>query len=200
MNFTNSSTGTISTYAWTFGDGGISNTASPSHVYSIPGVYSVRLTVTGPGGSNTKTATNYVTVAAPPPPPAFVNASFEIPAIGSTYRYAPTGAGIGWTFSPLSGIQGNGSSWAAAPAPNGTQTAFIQSTGSISQALSLNAGTYTLTLQAAQRFCGDMLCTQRIRIAVDGIQVGSLVSPAGTSFSPFSVTFSVATSGSIPSR
>ena len=115
--------------------------------------------------------------------------------VNNTYRYAPSVAGIGWIFSLLSGIQGNGSAWGAAPAPNGTQTAFIQSNGSISQALPLNAGTDTLTLQAAHRFCGEMPCAQQIRITLDGIQVGSLVSPASTSFSPFSVTFSVATSG-----
>ena len=60
--FTNTSTGSITSYAWTFGDGGTSTAASPSYTYAAAGVYTVSLTVTGPGGSNTQTRNNYVTV------------------------------------------------------------------------------------------------------------------------------------------
>jgi PKD repeat protein len=65
VNFASSSTGTITTYAWNFGDGTSSSAQNPSHVYSTAGVYTVSLTVSGSAGSNTKTYTNYVTVAAP---------------------------------------------------------------------------------------------------------------------------------------
>ena len=82
MNFTNTSTGSIASYAWTFGDGTSSTAQSPSHVYSAAGVFSVSLTVTGPGGSNTKTMPNYVTVTAatisdtsPPTAPSMLAAS-----------------------------------------------------------------------------------------------------------------------------
>ena len=64
LNFLNTSTGTITTYAWTFGDGTTASAQSPAHVYSLAGVYTVSLTVTGPGGSNTKTNSNYITVSA----------------------------------------------------------------------------------------------------------------------------------------
>ena len=66
LNFSNTSTGSISSYAWNFGDGTTSTAQSPSHVYSAAGVYTVSLTVTGSGGSNTKTMPNYVTVTATP--------------------------------------------------------------------------------------------------------------------------------------
>ncbi len=36
-------------------------------MYAAAGVYTVSLTVTGPGGSNTQTRSNYVTVTAPAP-------------------------------------------------------------------------------------------------------------------------------------
>jgi len=65
MNFANTSTGSITSYAWSFGDGTTSTAKAPSHVYSSAGVYAVSLTVTGSGGSNTKTIPNYVTVKAP---------------------------------------------------------------------------------------------------------------------------------------
>ena len=49
MNFTSTSTGAISTFAWSFGDGTTSSAENPAHVYSAAGVYTVSLTVTGPG-------------------------------------------------------------------------------------------------------------------------------------------------------
>ena len=57
--------------------------------------------------------------------PRAVNCSFETPALIG-YQYNPTAAGIGWTFSSSSGIQRNGSTWGAAKAPDGVQTAFVQ--------------------------------------------------------------------------
>ncbi len=57
--FADSSTdsdGTISSRAWTFGDGATSTATNPSHAYAAAGTYSVALTVTDNGGaSNTRT-------------------------------------------------------------------------------------------------------------------------------------------------
>lgn len=39
-------------YFWDFGDGGVSNQFSPSYTYFVPGIYTVTLTVTGPGGQD----------------------------------------------------------------------------------------------------------------------------------------------------
>jgi len=80
MNFINGSTGVITTYAWTFGDGGTSTVPNPSHVYSAAGVYTVGLTITGPGGSSTKTRANFITVTgasdtSPPTTPASLTAT-----------------------------------------------------------------------------------------------------------------------------
>ena len=64
-SFSNSSTdtgGTISSYAWNFGDNGTSTSASPSHTYAAAGTYSVTLTVTdNTGATNTKTGSVTVT-------------------------------------------------------------------------------------------------------------------------------------------
>ena len=62
MNFINESTGSIQSHSWTFGDGTSSTAANPSKLYSAAGVYSVELTVTGPGGTNKIVRSNYVTV------------------------------------------------------------------------------------------------------------------------------------------
>ena len=85
LNFINTSTGTITSYAWTFGDGTTSTVANPTKVYSTPGSYTVGLTVTGPGGSNVKTKPNYITVTGssdttPPSAPGALTAT----AAGST--------------------------------------------------------------------------------------------------------------------
>jgi PKD repeat protein len=47
MNFINSSQGANLTYAWNFGDGYGSYAENPSHAYSQPGYYTVKLTVWG---------------------------------------------------------------------------------------------------------------------------------------------------------
>jgi len=66
--FTDTSTGTAPlTYAWDFGDSGTSTLPSPTHFYATAGTYTVKLTVTGPGGSDDVTQT--VTVTAPPVAP-----------------------------------------------------------------------------------------------------------------------------------
>jgi PKD repeat protein len=61
--FTNTSSGTTTSYQWDFGDGSTSTVAYPSHTYTKAGTYTVKLTATGPAGSNTKTKTGYITVA-----------------------------------------------------------------------------------------------------------------------------------------
>ncbi|MBP1689089.1 MAG: Por secretion system C-terminal sorting protein, partial [Deltaproteobacteria bacterium] len=66
VNFASTSSGTIDTYAWTFGDGTTSTAQNPSKMYSSAGVYTVSLTVTGPGGSNTVTKANLVSVSSTP--------------------------------------------------------------------------------------------------------------------------------------
>jgi len=59
--FTNLSTG-ATYYTWDFGDGNVSTSFSPTNTYTNAGSYSVSLTAVGPGGTNTLTLTNYVTV------------------------------------------------------------------------------------------------------------------------------------------
>ncbi len=44
-------------YSWSFGDGGGSSSATPTHAYLEPGDYQVTLTVTGPGGTDSDTQT-----------------------------------------------------------------------------------------------------------------------------------------------
>ncbi|NKJ21200.1 protease pro-enzyme activation domain-containing protein [Dyella sp. SG609] len=65
-NFTDSSTdtgGTISSHAWTFGDGGTSTATSPSHTYAAAGTYTVTETVTDGTSGKTSSKSSSVTVS-----------------------------------------------------------------------------------------------------------------------------------------
>jgi len=56
------SAGTITTHAWTFGDGGSSTLANPSHVFLRTGVFTVSETVSDTAG-NTVAETTSVTIS-----------------------------------------------------------------------------------------------------------------------------------------
>lgn len=60
VSFTDTSAGTPTAWAWTFGDGGTSTQKNPDHIYSRNGVWPVTLTVTQ--GTKTAAATRFVTV------------------------------------------------------------------------------------------------------------------------------------------
>src|SRR5439155_21381482 len=64
VNFTDSSSGTITNRSWDFGDGTTTNTAATNltHTYSGPGTNTVRLTVSGPVGISTVVSNGYVAV------------------------------------------------------------------------------------------------------------------------------------------
>ena len=72
VTFSDLSQGAISAWAWEFGDGGSATEPSPTHRYPLPGVYTVTLTVSGPGQSDTRVKVGYITVTDPgPTPPEF---------------------------------------------------------------------------------------------------------------------------------
>ena len=68
VSFTDTSTGTPSSWNWDFGDCSQSTQENPSHIYDVPGTYTVSLSVAGTGGSNAKSLTNYITVTGEPTP------------------------------------------------------------------------------------------------------------------------------------
>ncbi|AKB29128.1 cell surface protein [Methanosarcina siciliae T4/M] len=63
VQFTDTTTGNVSTWSWDFGDGETSDEQNPVHTYVTEGTHTVTLTTTGPGGTDTATST--MKVAAP---------------------------------------------------------------------------------------------------------------------------------------
>ena len=62
VNYTDQSTGDITSWSWDFGDGVTSTEQNPSHTYTDAGTYTVSLAVTGPCGSDTEVKVNFITV------------------------------------------------------------------------------------------------------------------------------------------
>ena len=64
VQFNDTSSGNITDWVWDFNNDGIidSTVQNPTWNYTAPGNYTVKETVTGPGGSNTITQNNYITV------------------------------------------------------------------------------------------------------------------------------------------
>jgi len=62
VTFTDKSTGSPTSWKWSFGDGKISTSKSPTYTYSKAGKYTVSLTVKNAKGSNSKTIKNYIVV------------------------------------------------------------------------------------------------------------------------------------------
>jgi hypothetical protein len=139
-------------------------------------------------------------------PQLIADAGFETPGVGTAqYGYSP--AGSGWTFSAHSGANGagicaNGSGFNSGNpnAPQGTQVAFLQGTGSISQTFGgLIAGAgYQLSFFAAQRnnIYGQQL-GQTWHVLIDGTVVGSYSPPeSATNFSVYTASFTASPSSS----
>lgn len=63
VDFTNLSSGDYNSCIWDFGDTNSSSScANQSHTYTTPGSYSVKLSVNGPGVSDSETKGNYIVV------------------------------------------------------------------------------------------------------------------------------------------
>jgi parallel beta-helix repeat protein len=94
VQFKDESTNTPTSWIWDFGDGKTSTEQNPSHTYETAGTYTVKLTATNYGGSNTTTKTDYITVTSDVSSPV---ASFTTDAnsgkIPFTVRFTDTSTG-----------------------------------------------------------------------------------------------------------
>ena len=97
INFTNNSSGPGPlSYNWTFGDGGTSTLANPSHVYTTSGTFVVTLTVTSPAGcqatvqhtvviGGTTTSFTFTSPLCPNDLASFINTSTPAPIVSRWY-------------------------------------------------------------------------------------------------------------------
>ena len=108
ISFTDLTTGNnLQSWLWNFGDGQTSTQRNPIHAYKNAATYTVTLTVTNDGGSNSMTRTNYITVTNNNPPVAdFVGNPTTINA-GQSVSFTDESTGTAiylwqWNFGDLS--------------------------------------------------------------------------------------------------
>ncbi|MGN6568852.1 MAG: PKD domain-containing protein [Flavipsychrobacter sp.] len=93
VSFTNTTTGTLSSYSWNFGDGTTSTTAglTPTHTYTTAGTYTVTFSYTTTSGCS-GTATTHVTVSTKPTASFTSTATPICPDNAVTFTNGSTGA------------------------------------------------------------------------------------------------------------
>lgn len=142
-------TSTVS-YAWDFGDGGSSTSATPTHSYTVAGIYKVTLTVTD--GITTTTANQFVEVSPTP------IAAFNV--------YAGTGNGNAYSFQSSSTVA------------SGSIASYIWDFGDGTGAVTSNpdkiyaaAGNYTVKLIViSDKGCGAEI-TQTVAVTLTGTPI-----------------------------
>jgi PKD repeat protein len=130
VTFTDTSTGTVTNWNWNFGDGGTTNIATNTvlYTYNTAGVYSVTEIVSGVGGSSTNTRANYITASTPPPVANFTGSPTSgTEPLAITFTDASTGSITNWFWN-----FGNGNTTNFTISTNPSQT--------------YTAGTYTVIL------------------------------------------------------
>jgi PKD repeat protein len=102
VQFTSIVTGSVTSYSWIFGDGGVSTLSNPSHTYNSAGSFGVELTVTGPGGTFSISQDAYVMVnPAPGVPTADFSADITsgIVPLQVTFTAVTTGTVDTWAWN-----------------------------------------------------------------------------------------------------
>ena len=169
VNFTDESTGEITSWSWDFGDGGSSTQQNPSHQYTSAGNFTVALTVTGPGGSDTNTKSNYISVS-------------DVPA--AEFSGSPTSGTAPLTVDFTDQSTGNPTSWSWDFGDGGTST---QQNPSHTYN---DVGTYTVTLTATNS-CGSDVNTKvdYITVSTCNPPVADFVGSPTSGDAPLTVNF-----------
>ena len=102
VQFSDTSTGVISTWFWNFGNGQTSTERSPRVTFNSVGTYNVFLTVTGPGGTSVATVPIIVRSAQIPPPVASFTFGPSAGMAPLTVAFTNTSSGnissVSWNF------------------------------------------------------------------------------------------------------
>ena len=158
VNFTDTSTdsgGTITSRAWTFGDGGTSSATSPSHTYAAAGTFSVTETVTDSASGKTSSKTVSVTVSPSGGTPV---ANFTFTTSGLTANFTDTSTDTGGSIGSHAWNFGDGStSTTTSPshtyAASGTYSVSETVTDSVSGAS--NTKTSSVTVSTSSQLLGN---------------------------------------------
>jgi len=180
VNFTDASTGTVSSYAWDFDNDGTVDSIeqNPVYTYNSAGNYTVNLTVTGPGGSDSEVKTGYIDVSSTSPS-----------KLVAAFSASPTSGKV-----PLKVVFTDTST--------GTPTKWIWDFGDGSNSYLQNpthkyskAGTYTVNL-TVKNDEGRNMVTKTDYIKVIAKPVANFTSSVTSGKSPLKVAFTDTSTGS----
>jgi len=163
VQFYDRSTGVVTGREWDFGDGSTSRIKNPSHIYTREGTYTVRLTVTGLIGSDTRTLSRHIRVEG--------QTSYNL-RISSTPGGAVTTPGEG-TFTYDAGTVVN----LMAIRDDGYQ--FKNWTGSFGTIANVNAASTTITMNDNYTITASFqaIPTVRYNLSISSTALGSVTSP-----------------------
>lgn len=184
VNFTDTSTGTITNRFWNFGDGFTTNTpaVSVSHTYTTGGAYTVTLIVSGPEGESTNTQVSCIVATQPVAPSAAFSAVPTSGAAPLPVNFTDTSTGTitnrFWNFGD--GFTTNTAATTVAHTYTSAGTSTVQLIVSGPAGISTNTATVTVTLPVAP------------------VAAFSASPVSGTA--PLAVTFTDTSTGSITNR
>ena len=182
LQFNDASTGLIASRSWSFGDGTTSSEASPSHVYTTAGLYTVALTVTNQAGASTLTRTDYVTVTDVPPPSADFSAGTlgGIAPLEVQFQDASSGDVTAWAWSFGDGATSADASPLHTYLAPGTFTVMLTATGPGGADAEVKTGLVTVELPPAPE--------------------AGFVADATSGIDPLTVNFTDISTGAVTSR
>jgi PKD repeat protein len=188
VNFADTSTGAITSRSWDFNADGVTDdtSATPSHVFSSPGVIQVTLTVTGPGGNSSTSQTITVSLNTPPAISITAPANGASVAQGSSVTFSgiandaedgPLSSTIHWT-SSADGALGDGAS--------------IQTS-------SLSLGAHTISASVVDSSGAPATASITITVTPAAPVASFTRVPAGGGFAPLTVSFTDTSTGDVTS-
>jgi PKD repeat protein len=156
VSFTDASTGSPTSWLWTFGDGSTSTAQNPTRTFTQSGTYTVTLVASNAGGSSSANRVLTVTSATPPatnaPAPEY---SFSppdpTPATAVQFTDASTGSPLSWAWNfgdPASGSANSSS------LRNPTHYFLSAGTYTVSLTVSNGGGSTTATHSLTVGTCG----------------------------------------------
>jgi PKD repeat protein len=161
VTFSDESTGVVNSWSWTFGDGGTSDEQNPTHEYAAAGVYTVSLTVEGPGGSDVLTRSNYITVTEPPPVAGFSGTPTSGPApLTVTFSDESTGAVDSWLWDFGDGGSSTGQNPTYLYDVTGTYTVSLRVSGTGGSDVLTRSSYITVTEPTTQVVYLPFVCRQ----------------------------------------
>ena len=132
VDFTAITTGTVTSWQWSFDEGGTAATPAATHVFADPGLYTVSLKVAGPGGTAEKTVPAYIRANGGTAPLVDFHAWWNPATYWNYAEFIPTTIGditdYSWDFAGLATDTVRQGHWDYPPLP-GPHTISLTVTG-----------------------------------------------------------------------